>query len=52
MQRTLSDNACYVMVELFSDRLDELQRLFAGLHYRFVHSHYIDHCFTNMPEIE
>ena len=51
MQQTLRRNACYVQVELFSDRLDELQQLFAGLGYCFVHTEYIDHFFTNMPEI-
>ena len=51
MQQTLRRNACYVQVELFSDRLDELQQLFAGLGYRFVHTEYIDHFFTNMPKI-
>ena len=52
MQQTLCQNACYVQVELFSDRLDELQQLFAGLGYRLVHTEYIDYFFTNMPEID
>jgi len=49
MERTLRDNAGYVQVELFSDRLDELKQLFAGVGYSFVHTEYIDHYFTNMP---
>jgi FkbM family methyltransferase len=51
MERTLKDNACYLQIELYSDRLDELKSLFAGLGYRFVHTEYIDHFFTNMPGI-
>ena len=50
MQQTLRRNACYVQVELFSDRLDELQQLFSELGYRLVHTEYIDHFFTNMPD--
>ena len=49
MERTLRDNAGYGQVELFSDRLDELKQLFAGVGYSFVHTEYIDHYFTNMP---
>jgi len=51
MTRTLADNACYLQVELYSDRLKELKALLAGLGYRFLHTEYIDHFFTNMPEI-
>jgi hypothetical protein len=50
MQQTLRRNACYVQVELYSDRLDELKRLFADLGYRFVHTEAIDHFFTNMSD--
>ncbi|MPZ39094.1 MAG: FkbM family methyltransferase [Rhizobiales bacterium] len=50
MQQTLRRNACYVQVELYSDRLDELKRLFADLGYRFVHTESIDHFFTNMTD--
>jgi FkbM family methyltransferase len=52
MQRTLRDNACYLQVELYSDRLDELKALFAGLGYRYLKTSYIDHYFTNMPDFE
>ncbi len=51
MERTLRDNACYLQVELYSDRLEELKALFARLGYRFLHTEYIDHFFTNMPDI-
>lgn len=51
LQRTLKDNACYLQVELYSDRLEELKALFARLGYRFLHTEYIDHFFTNMPDI-
>jgi FkbM family methyltransferase len=49
MQRTLHDNACYLQVELYSDRLEELKELFTGMGYRYVYTHGIDHYFTNMP---
>jgi FkbM family methyltransferase len=51
MEQTLRRNTCYVQVELYSERLDELQHLFAGLGYRFVHTESIDYFFTNMSEI-
>lgn len=51
MERTLRDNACYLQVELYSDRLEELKSLFAGLGYRFIETWGIDHFFTNMPDI-
>jgi FkbM family methyltransferase len=50
MQQTLTRNACYVQVELYSDRLEELKQLFADLGYRFVHTEAIDHFFTNMAD--
>jgi FkbM family methyltransferase len=52
MERTLRDNACYLQVELYSDRLDELKALFAGLGYRYLKTSYIDHYFTNIPDLE
>ena len=52
MERTLKDNACYLQVELYSDRLEELKALFARFGYRFLRTEYIDHFFTNMPDIE
>jgi FkbM family methyltransferase len=51
MERTLKENACYLQVELYSDRLEELKGVFAQLGYRFLHTEYIDHFFTNMPDI-
>jgi len=51
MERTLKENACYLQVELYSDRLKELKGVFAQLDYRFLHTEYIDHFFTNMPDI-
>ena len=50
MERTLRDNICYLQVELYSDRFDELKNLFARLGYRYLKTSYIDHYFTNMPE--
>lgn len=52
MQRTLRDNRCYLQVELYSDRFDELKALFAELGYRYLRTNYIDHYFTNIPGIE
>jgi len=52
MERTLRTNECYVQIELYSDRLKELKSLLAGLGYRYLHTHYIDHFFTNMDGIE
>ena len=52
MQRTLRDNACYLQVELYSDRIEELKTLFAGWGYRYICSCYIDHYFTNMSGVE
>lgn len=52
MERTLRENRCYLQVELYSDRLEELKALFAGLGYRYLKTAYIDHYFTNMPDIE
>jgi FkbM family methyltransferase len=48
MRRTLADNLCYVQVELYSDRLEELKSFFRGLGYRYLRTHDIDHFFTNM----
>jgi FkbM family methyltransferase len=52
MQRTLRENECYLQVELYSDRLEELKSLFAGSGYRYLRTNYIDHYFTNIPGIE
>ena len=51
MQRTLRDNSCYLQVELYSDRIEELKALFAGLGYRYLKTAYIDHFFTNMADV-
>lgn len=52
MERTLRDNLCYLQVELYSDRFEELKSLFARLGYRYLKTNYIDHYFTNIPDIE
>lgn len=52
MERTLRENECYVQIELYSDRLEELKTLLAGFGYRYLHTHYIDHFFTNMAGLE
>lgn len=51
MERTLRDNACYLQVELYSDRFEELKSYFAQRGYRYLHTEYIDHFFTNMRDI-
>ena len=51
MERTLRDNQCYLQVELYSDRFEELKALFARLGYRYLKTNYIDHYFTNMAGI-
>jgi FkbM family methyltransferase len=51
MERTLRDNQCYLQVELYSDRFEELKALFARLGYRYLKTNYIDHYFTNMPDV-
>jgi len=50
MTRALRDNACYVQVEMYSDRLDELKDLFANLGYRYLGTEAIDYYFTNIAE--
>ena len=51
MERTLRDNACYLQVELYSDRFDDLKALFERLGYRYLKTCYIDHYFTNIPDL-
>lgn len=51
MERTLRDNQCYLQVELYSDRIDELKALFDRLGYRYLKTNYIDHYFTNIPDV-
>lgn len=51
MERTLRDNLCYLQVELYSDRFEELKAMFAGLGYRYLKTEYIDHYFTNFPDL-
>lgn len=51
MRRTLRDNQVYAQVELYSDRLDELKSLFESSGYRYLRTDYIDHFFTNRPDI-
>lgn len=51
MERTLRDNRCYLQVELYSDRFEELKMLFARLGYRYLKTNYIDHYFTNIAGV-
>jgi FkbM family methyltransferase len=52
LERTLRENQCYLQIELYSDRFEELKAHLAGLGYRYLHTHYIDHFFTNIAGIE
>jgi FkbM family methyltransferase len=52
MERTLRDNRCYLQVELYSDRFEELKALFERLGYRYLKTAYIDHYFTNIAGLE
>jgi FkbM family methyltransferase len=51
IERTLRDNACYLQIEHYGERHEELKARVAGLGYRYLHSHDIDLFFTNMPDI-
>ena len=51
MERTLRDNRCYLQVELYSDRFEDLKALFERLGYRYLKTNYIDHYFTNIPDV-
>jgi len=51
MERTLRDNRCYLQVELYSDRFDDLKALFERLGYRYLKTNYIDHYFTNIADV-
>ncbi len=51
MEHTLRDNRCYLQVELYSDRFEDLKALFARLGYRYLKTNYIDHYFTNIPDV-
>jgi FkbM family methyltransferase len=51
MERTLRDNACYVQIEHYGERNDELKARMAGYGHRYLHTHEIDLFFTNMPDI-
>jgi hypothetical protein len=51
MERTLTANECYVQIELYSERLEELKEVMARLGYRFLHTIHIDHFFTNMKGV-
>ncbi len=52
MERTLRENQCYLQVELYSERIEELKALFARFGYRFLGTFEIDHYFTNIPGVE
>ncbi len=52
MERTLRDNLCYLQVELYSERIEELKALFQRLNYRFLGTFEIDHYFTNIRDVE
>ena len=51
MAGTLRDNACYVQIEHYGSRHDDLKAVFAGLGYRYLDTYDIDLYFTNIPGI-
>jgi FkbM family methyltransferase len=51
MERTLRQNECYVQVELYSERFEELKDWFEGRGFRYLRTLHIDHYFTNMAGI-
>lgn len=52
LERTLRENRCYLQIELYSERFEELKAYLAGLGYRYLHTHYdLDHYFTNIDGV-
>ena len=51
MERTLRDNACYLQIEHYGERHEELKVRMGGFGYRYLHTHDIDLYFSNMPGI-
>jgi FkbM family methyltransferase len=51
MERTLRDNACYLQIEHYGERHEELKVRMTGYGYRYLHTHDIDLFFTNIPDI-
>ncbi len=51
MERTLRENGCYLQIEHYGTQHEELKSLMAGFGYRFLHTHDIDHFFTNIADI-
>jgi FkbM family methyltransferase len=51
MERTLRDNACYLQIEHYGERHEELKARVADFGYRYLHTHDIDLFFTNMPDV-
>ena len=51
MQRTLQQNECYLQVEHYGEEFERLNAQVRGYGYRFLHTHDIDHYFTNMRDI-
>lgn len=50
-ERTLRDNACYLQIEHYGERHEELKAYMASAGYRYLHTEYIDLYFTNMPDV-
>lgn len=50
-ERTLRSNACYLQIEHYGDRHEELKARMAEFGYRYLHTEYIDLYFTNMPDL-
>ena len=51
MERTLRENACYLQIEHYGVREEELKARLAGFGYRYLRIEQIDLYFTNMPDV-
>lgn len=51
MEKTLRDNACYLQIEHYGERDEDLKGRLAALGYRYLYAEYIDLFFTNMRDV-
>lgn len=49
-ERTLRDNSCYLQIEHYGERHEELKSYMATLGYRYLRTEYIDLYFTNISD--
>ncbi|MBM3530938.1 MAG: FkbM family methyltransferase [Alphaproteobacteria bacterium] len=51
MERTLRNNQCFIQVEHYGERGEDLKAQMAGYGYRYLDTRHIDLYFTNMPDV-